>query len=313
MSAALVAAGEAGVLDALESTLTANSPEGGASGLELLEKQRMTNETTPVTLQVNWDYTDHAAHYDKRADYSDEAIASLVAMTGAVPGKPVGDIGAGTGKLTKELLKHGLTVRSVEPNGAMRQFGIANTAGCSVKWTAGTGEETGLESGSVHSVFFGSSFNVVDQGKALAEVVRILVPGGWFACMWNHRDLDDPVQQRIESIIKSHIPAYSYGTRREDPTAVIESSGYFQEVKAIEGSFRWDMSRSDIIVAWKSHATLRRQAETEACFDAVIHEIEDYLNGLGDTIAVPYTTRIYVAQSKVGVSAAAPALEGVQR
>jgi ubiquinone/menaquinone biosynthesis C-methylase UbiE len=273
----------------------------------------MTNGTTPVTLQVNWDYTDHAAHYDKRADYSGEAIASMIAMTGSVPGKSVADIGAGTGKLTKELLTYGLTVHSVEPNGAMRQFGIANTAGGSVKWTAGTGEQTGLESGSVHSAFFGSSFNVVDQGKALAEVDRILVPGGWFACMWNHRDLDDPVQQRIESIIKSHIPVYSYGTRREDPTAVIESSGLFSDVNSIEGSFHWDMSRTDIIVAWKSHATLRRQAETEARFDAVIRDIEDYLNGLGEKIAVPYTTRIYVAQSKVGASVVAPALEGVQR
>ena len=109
---------------------------------------------------------------------------------GCAPGKPVADIGAGTGKLTKELLKQGLTVKSVEPNAAMRAIGIQNTKGQSVTWSVGTGEETGLPTCSVYSAFFGSSFNVVNQSRALVEVTRILVPNGWFACMWNHRDLN---------------------------------------------------------------------------------------------------------------------------
>ena len=82
------------------------------------------------------------------------------------PSRPVADIGAGTGKLTKELLKHGLSVSSVEPNDAMRAIGIANTKGKSATWSVGTGEATGLPTGSVYAVFFGSSFNVVDQKPA---------------------------------------------------------------------------------------------------------------------------------------------------
>ena len=134
----------------------------------------MTATTSPV--QVNWDYTEHASHYDKRADYSYEAITDLVSAMGCAPGKPVADIGAGTGKLTKELLKQGLTVKSVEPNAAMRAIGMQNTKGESVTWSVGTGEETGLPASSVYSAFFGSSFNVVNQSRALEEVTRILVP-----------------------------------------------------------------------------------------------------------------------------------------
>ena len=253
----------------------------------------MTNKTA---LNVNWDYTEHASHYDKRADYSYDAIAELVSTLGCSPQKPVADIGAGTGKLTKELLKHGLTINSVEPNDAMREIGIRNTRGKSASWSAGTGEATGLPAKSVNAVFFGSSFNVVDQKAALSEVARILVPHGWFACMWNHRNLNDPVQQKIESIIKSFIPAYSYGTRREDPTNIIDSSGYFSAVKSIEGSFNWEMPKSDIIVAWKSHATLRRQAGSDAIFDRIIGEISNNLETLPEKISVPYTTRIYFAQ-----------------
>jgi SAM-dependent methyltransferase len=253
----------------------------------------MSNATSP---KVTWDYTQHAAHYDKRADYAYDAIEQLLKEIGCTPATPVAEVGAGTGKLTKELLKHGLTVRSVEPNDAMRSIGIENTKGGSVTWSVGTGEETGLATNSAYAVLFGSSFNVVDQRRTLIEVSRVLVSKGWFACMWNHRDLDDPVQQHIESIIKASIADYSYGSRRENPTAVIEASGLFLPARWLEGRFVWKMSADDIIVAWKSHATLRRQAGSDASFDKIIANISSYLDGLPKLIDVPYTTRIYFAQ-----------------
>ena len=246
--------------------------------------------------KITWDYTEQAPHYDKRADYSCDAIRSLLKEIACEPSRPVADIGAGTGKLTKELLKHGLSVCSVEPNDAMRAIGIANTKGKSATWSVGTGEATGLPASSVYAVFFGSSFNVVDQSGALSEVCRILVPDGWFACLWNHRDLDDPIQQRIEFIIKSSIPTYSYGSRREDPTTVISTSGRFSAARSIEGSFVWKMPKSDVIVAWKSHATLKRQTGSDSVFNGIIREIASYLDELPEVLDVPYTTRIYFAQ-----------------
>jgi ubiquinone/menaquinone biosynthesis C-methylase UbiE len=246
--------------------------------------------------KVSWDYTEHASYYDKRADYSSDAIKNLLKEIGCASPRPVADIGAGTGKLTKELLKHGLTVSSVEPNDAMRTIGIQNTNGKSATWSVGTGEATGLLTGSVYAAFFGSSFNVVDQSLALSEVSRILVPNGWFSCMWNHRDLDDPIQRRIESVIRSSIPTYSYGSRREDPTNIINTSGHFSATKSMEGSFTSKMPKSDVIEAWKSHATLKRQAGDDSVFDNIIEEIASYLDTLPEIIDVPYTTRIYFAQ-----------------
>jgi SAM-dependent methyltransferase len=258
----------------------------------------MVESTLPP--RVNWDYTEHATHYDKRADYSPVAIRRLLEETSCTSQTPIAEIGAGTGKLTKELLEHGLIVRSVEPNDAMRAIGIQNTKGKSVTWSVGTGEATGLPPDSFHAVFFGSSFNVVDQKLALAEVHRILTGHGWFACMWNHRNLEDCTQQGIESIIKSSIPGYSYGSRREDPTSIIEESGLFSPVRSIEESFMWKMSKPDIIAAWKSHATLRRQAGSDERFDYIIQGISNYLDELHSRIPVPYTTRIYFAQKSAG-------------
>jgi hypothetical protein len=60
--------------------------------------------------------------------------------------------------------------------------------------------------------------------------------------------------------------------------------------------FDWEMPKSDIILAWRSHATLRRQAGDEALFERIIAEISKYLAILPEKINVPYVTRIYFAQ-----------------
>lgn len=250
----------------------------------------MSNSASP---KVEWDYTSLAAHYDKRADYAHEAIAELLLTANPDREQRVADIGAGTGKLTKELLSQGYAVHAVEPNDAMREFGKSNTAGKNVVWSVGTGEATGLESDSYDLVTFGSSFNVTDRAKTLVEVQRILHPRGWFACMWNHRDLEDEFQAAVEEVIKAEIPEYRYGTRREDQTQVIRDSGIFEEPIAIEGQSINRISIDDYMDAWRSHATLQRQAEED--FDRVIGKIEHVLRDQ-DEIAVPYTVRIWCAR-----------------
>ena len=243
-------------------------------------------------METQWDYTDRAHTYDRRADYSQTAIAKLLQETNCLPNKLVADIGAGTGKLTKMLLDAKLQVRAVEPNDNMRMYGMQNTAGKRVNWTEGVGESTGLEHNSVHAAFFGSSFNVVDQGKTLQEVARILSPQGWFACLWNHRDVDDPIQKEIENIIKSFIPSYDYGLRRQDPSTTIQDNEWFAPVIHIEERFIVSMTKVAIVDAWKSHDTLYRQSNGK--FEEIIQAISGMLSK--DEYLVPYFTRIWASQ-----------------
>lgn len=78
-----------------------------------------------------------------------------------------------------------------------------------------------MEESKFDVVTFGSSFNVCNRQEALAEAKRILKDGGCFVCMWNHRDLNAPLQKEIEDILKREIADYDYGTRQEDQTEVI--------------------------------------------------------------------------------------------
>lgn len=131
--------------------------------------------------------------------------------------------------------------------------------------------------------------------KLLKKLPEILKPKGFFACMWNHRQLDDEIQANIESIIKGKISGYGYGTRREDQTGVIEASELFENVVHIDARVMHKQTIAECVEAWRSHATLERQAgET---FHQIIDQIESYLVSLGtESIQIPYSTNIWVAQ-----------------
>lgn len=247
-------------------------------------------------MKTEWDYTTLADAYLKRPDYADAAIDAMLSIAGAKKGDKFCDVGAGVAHLTLMLADRGMNVEAVEPNDAMRANGIVRTGSFdNVSWIEGTGENTGKPDQSFDMVTFGSSFNVCDRPVALKEVSRILKPRGWFACMWNHRQLDDEIQSRIEAIIKERVEGYGYGTRREDQTAVIDASGLFGPVVHVDSRVMHEQSIAECVEAWRSHATLERQAGDS--FGAVVSAIEEYLEGLGvPTIPIPYSTNIWVAQ-----------------
>lgn len=245
-----------------------------------------------------WNYTRLAASYSKRPEYAPDGIDAMLETAGVAAGSRVCDVGAGTGHLTLALLQRNLMVQAVEPNDAMRAIGIARTQDFpAVTWDVGTGEDTGQATAAFDLVTFGSSFNVTDREKALVETVRILKPAGWFACMWNHRDLDDPLQARIEAAIAALIPEYAYGARREDQTAVIDCSGLFHPVRHIKVPVLHRIPTADWQEAWRSHATLQRQAGDR--FEEVLAAIDGILAQVGQNeLAIPYTTRIWLAQKR---------------
>ncbi len=248
-------------------------------------------------MKTDWDYTQLADAYLKRPSYSKESIESMLEVANVSRWDKVCDIGAGTAHLTLILAEHGLEITAIEPNDAMRRNGIERTKSFSnIRWVEAIAENTKQSSSHFNLVTFGSSFNVIDRKLALEEAYRVLKPSSWFVCMWNHRDLNDPIQAGIENIIKSLVADYSYGTRRDDQTEIIRSSGLFSDVKKIESMIYYEQKVSDCIEAWRSHNTLCRQAGNR--FNEIMKEIENYLNNVcNGFVRIPYITRIWMARS----------------
>jgi SAM-dependent methyltransferase len=238
--------------------------------------------------QLEWDYTKLAQTYTQRPPYAPRAVDRIIAACGR-PNPRVADIGAGNAHLTVELLSRGCVVDAVEPNDAMRAIGIERTKGESVTWHVAIGEDTGLPSASYDLVTFGSSFATTDRARALRETARILRPGGWFTCIWNHRDLDDPLQARIEATVRERIPGYGYGARREDQAPVIEESGLFEPPTLLREPILHRVEVAAWLAAWRSHGILESQAGDQ--FDDILADIDRHVLSLGvNEIDVPYET-----------------------
>lgn len=248
---------------------------------------------------LTWDYTSLAKSYSGRPPYADAVIDDVMSTAGVAAGDRVCDVGAGTGHLSVHLVGHGLVVDAVEPNAAMRGVGRERLADAPVDWFEARAEETGRPDGAYPLVTFGSSFNVVERGQALAEAARMLERPGWIALLWNHRDLDtDPLQVEIEAVIASRIPGYDYGDRRRDPSRDIEASGLFHAPRRLEATVRHEVDADEWVEGWNSHATLARQAGDQ--FERIVDEIGALVAQAQDgrRLAVPYTTRCWVAQVK---------------
>jgi ubiquinone/menaquinone biosynthesis C-methylase UbiE len=102
------------------------------------------------------------------------------------PGRRVVDLAAGTGKLTEVLVEAGADVVAVEPLANMRAE--LERALPSVRALDGAAERIPLPDGSADAVLVAQAFHWFDRPAALAEIARVLVPGGALGLVWNLRD-----------------------------------------------------------------------------------------------------------------------------
>lgn len=106
------------------------------------------------------DFSRLSKAYIDRPSYGDLIRDSLLKLVEFPRDGIVADIGAGTGKWTKQLADAGCKVVAIEPCDSMRGEGVLYTKDCSnVSWQKGSAEETGLGAGSVNCVTMASSFH----------------------------------------------------------------------------------------------------------------------------------------------------------
>jgi ubiquinone/menaquinone biosynthesis C-methylase UbiE len=129
----------------------------------------------------------NAAAYERaRPSYPAEAIAHVVGHAGLGPGTRVLDLAAGTGKLTRLLVPSGAEVVAVEPVAAMREQLTAILPGIEVH--DGTAERLPFPDASFDAVTVAQAFHWFRPEEALAEIHRVLRPGGALVLVWNTRD-----------------------------------------------------------------------------------------------------------------------------
>jgi SAM-dependent methyltransferase len=239
-----------------------------------------------------------------RPEYPEAAIACLAEATALSRARVVADLGAGTGKLTR-LLPSWCPGRviAVEPVEGMRRNFAELQPGIEI--VAGTAEELPLADGSVDAVVAAQAFHWFSGERALAEIRRVLRPGGRLGLIWNVRDESIDWVDELTRIIDPHeggAPRYRSGLWRE---AFVPGSGFspleqaeFRHVHAAPPEAIVDRIASISFIA--SLEGSRREA--------VLGEVRQLLSNHPathgrSTVALSYRTDVYWCSSEAGPTA----------
>lgn len=235
-----------------------------------------------LTLRQARSFGEVAARYERgRPGFPPAAAAWL---TGTRP-TVVLELGAGTGKLTRELVALGHDLYATDPSEQMLAQLRARLP--DVRTAVAPAEEIPLPDNSVEIVVAAQAFHWFDLPVALPEIARVLRPGGQLALVWNLRDDKIPWVRKLGGLI---------GTQEQlnDPTEALLTSGLFGYVDHATFRHSQVIDRESIqdLVASRSNIAVLDDAARARKLGQLLAFYDDYGRGM-DGMRLPYLTQCY--------------------
>ena len=236
-----------------------------------------------------------AGDYAKfRPTYPPAAIDAILEGMGDPHALDVVDVGAGTGISLRLLSERGCRAIGIEPGSEMREQ--AMSAGLDVR--EGSATKTGLPGESFDIATAFQAFHWFANAEAVAELRRVLRPGGRLALVWNHFDQNDRFTKAFADLHKRYgekALIAALGVDRNKIEAVVRAGGFRN---AQRRSFRWNLeSDYDALVGrLRSSSSTPRSGER---YDAMVDELNTlyapFASG-ADGVSVAYVTDVYVSE-----------------
>jgi SAM-dependent methyltransferase len=224
-----------------------------------------------------------------RPGYPEDAVAFLTERLGLRPGRTVVDVGAGTGKLTRALAATGAHVIAVEPLAEMRA--TLERVVPEAEALDGTAESLPLADASVDAVTAAQAFHWFDVERTLPEFHRVVRPHGAVALVWNTRDVEDPLQARVEALVEPYRNAAPVQSRREW-REYVGSSPLFGPVE--HHSFAWAQAFTRDTLAERVASTSVVAALPAAEREALLERVRDSARDLDEPFPFRYVTEIFL-------------------
>ncbi len=241
---------------------------------------------TPATDDLSRSFGAVAEAYDRgRPSYPDAAVAWLAGGDAKV----VLELGAGTGKLTRQLVDEGHAVFATEPDEAM--LAVLRERVPEVSAKVATAEDIPANDRSVDVVVAAQAFHWFDHVVALPEIARVLKPGGHVALVWNFFDQRIPWVRRLVNVVGEQASSTHVSSD------ALDAHELFEPVERTTFAFWQDVTRDTLvdIVASRSYIATLPDAEREATLDAVRALYDEYGRG-HDGMQLPYVTECFRAK-----------------
>jgi ubiquinone/menaquinone biosynthesis C-methylase UbiE len=197
------------------------------------------------------------------------------------------DLAAGTGKLTRLLAATGADVVAVEPVPGMREQ-LAATAP-EVELLDGTAEAIPLPDGSVDALTVAQAFHWFDPAVALAEIRRVLRPGGALAILFNKRDERVGWVERWNVEIDWHDRVISR-YQATDWTGLLEANG-FTGVASAEVEWTQPMTRE--LVGARVRSVSYIAEEPPEVQQGFVDRVLALVDGFEEPFPLPYVTYVW--------------------
>ncbi|EON25544.1 methyltransferase type 11 [Nocardioides sp. CF8] len=226
-----------------------------------------------------------AEAYDRgRPSYPADAVAWLLDGDAKI----VLELGAGTGKLTRQLVDQGHAVFATEKDPAM--LAVLREQVPEVSAKVADAEQIPANDRSVDVVVAAQAFHWFDHDLAVPEMARVLRPGGHVALVWNFFDKRIPWVRKLLDVMGEQM--HTSGSQE-----VLADSDLFEGVEAKTFAFWQDVTRDTLvdIVASRSYIASLPAEEREAKLDAVRALYDDYGRG-HDGMQLPYVVECFRAK-----------------
>jgi SAM-dependent methyltransferase len=223
--------------------------------------------------------------YDRaRPSYPPAAAAWLVDSAFA----HVLELGAGTGRLTEQMVALGHRVVATDPLEPMLRHLVRRLPG--TRAVLATAEQIPLRGRSVDVVIGAQAFHWFDLDRALPEIARVLRPGGHVGLVWNLRDDRVPWVRRLGALIGNQ------EHQQNDPTHALLSSQLFGFVESSTYRFWQPLDRAGLHDLVRSRSAIAMLPDPERA--DVLRRVDDLYEEYGrgaDGMLLPYVTHCYRA------------------
>ncbi len=226
-----------------------------------------------------------------RPSYPEAAVRWIAERTGLDYGSTVVDVGAGTGKLTRLLALTHARVIAVEPVEAMREVMLSRVPGVEVM--AGTAEALPLPDAIADVVTCAQSFHWFANDTAIAELHRVLKPGGALVLIWNSRNMADPLQRALEDLLaplREGVIDQLEGSWRE----ALDASPLFGPLEVARFEIAQQLTADGVCERVASTSFVAAMPQPQR--DELLARVRVLVGKRDEPVAFPYVTEVYLSR-----------------